>query len=881
MPGPGVLEGVFTAGTYFTMPHRALPPVPRQLTELRRPLFLSALLVSTLLPAQIDTTLATKPDTTRQEQPQLPVFTITADDLDAELGAQDISGILQSSRDIYTSTAGFSFGSARYRIRGYDSRNTQVSINGVFVNDMESGWATWSQWAGLNDVTRYMEVRTGVSPSRYNFGGLGGYTDINVRASSLRKGIRVSYASANRAYRNRLMFTASTGMRKDGWAFSFSGSRRWAEEGYVEGTSFDAWAYFLSAEKKVNDKHSLSFTAFGAPIVQGRQGVAIQEAYDLAGTNYYNPNWGYQNGEKRNARMSFDHKPVLMLSHRYKPDANTNWNTTLYYTFGRDGLTGMQWFDAQDPRPDYYRYLPSYYMPSLSVNGQNDPMMAARLTSEWQNDVNRRQINWDQLYFANGKNLYTVQNANGIAGNNVTGNRSKYILEEQRADPTRIGINSVYDKALANNVHVTYGASFHRQKTHYFKVIDDLLGGDFWVDVDQFAERDFNDSLTAQNDLDQINKVVREGDMFGYDFDIHTRLYNAFGQYEKKWSHLEVYGGAEVTYTSFWRDSRLRNGRFPEQSFGTSEMHNFFTYGLKGGAVGKLTGRHFISANVVWMTRPPIPRTAFISPRTRGEVIDGLTTEKIWSGDLNYIVRSPRLKGRATVYYTRMSDGLWSRSFYHDEYRTLVNYTMTGVDQVHQGVELGLEAKLSATWSATAVLGTGDFRYASRPEATITRDNNPEVFDAGRTVYWENYKVGGMPQTAASLGVRYNSPKFWFAGVNANYFDDMYLDPNPDRRTAEAIGNYVESDPQVALLTDQTKLDPGVTVDLFLGKSWMIKRQYRVAVNATISNLLNNTDLRVGGFEQSRYDRTDANRFPPKYSYLFGRNYFAMVTFSF
>ncbi len=87
-----------------------------------------------------------------------------------------------------------------------------------------------------------MEVRTGVAASRYNFGGLGGYTDINVRASSLRKGIRVSYASANRAYRNRLMFTASTGMRKDGWAFSFSGSRRWAEEGYVEGTSFDAWA---------------------------------------------------------------------------------------------------------------------------------------------------------------------------------------------------------------------------------------------------------------------------------------------------------------------------------------------------------------------------------------------------------------------------------------------------------------------------------------------------------------------------------------------------------------------------------------------------------------------------------------------------------------
>ena len=327
--------------------------------------------------AQTDTTLAVRPDTTQTNTPRVPVITVTADDLDSELGAQDISGILQSSRDVYTATAGFNFGTARYRVRGYDSRNMLVSINGVFVNDMESGWATWSQWAGLNDVTRYMEVRTGVAPSRYNFGGLGGYTDLNVRASNVRKGVRVSYASADRAYRNRLMVTASTGMRKDGWAFSFSGSRRWADEGYAEGTSFDAYAYFLSAEKKLNDRHSISFSGFGAPMVQGRQGVAVQEAYDLAGTNYYNPNWGYQDGVKRNARMSFDHKPMFIASHQYTPNEKTNWNTSIYYTFGRDGLSGLQWFDAQDPRPDYYRYLPSYYTPTSSTS----PM--ARTSIPW------------------------------------------------------------------------------------------------------------------------------------------------------------------------------------------------------------------------------------------------------------------------------------------------------------------------------------------------------------------------------------------------------------------------------------------------------------------------------------------------------------------
>ena len=186
-----------------------------------------------------------------------------------------------------------------------------------------------------------------------------------------------------------------------------------------------------------------------------------------------------------------------------------------------------------------------------------------------------------------------------------------------------------------------------------------------------------------------------------------------------------------------------------------------------------------------------------------------------------------------------------------------------------------------STWQMTALYAGGDYRYDSRPTATITRNNSPEVFASERTVYWKNYKVGGMPQTAASLGLRYNSPKFWFAGVNVNWFGNIYLDPNPDRRTEPAVDNLVVSDPQWDGLLTQEKLDDNMTVDAFAGKSWMIKRKYRIAFNLSVSNVLDNQDFKVGGFEQLRYDRMDVDRFPPKYSYLFGRNYFAMLTFSF
>lgn len=845
---------------------------------MRIPSFSAALpafmvLLPALVAAQTDSTTTATPDTTAAGvQPRVPVFTITADDLDAELGNQDISGILQSSRDVFTSTAGFNFGSARFRVRGLDSEHMPVSINGVLMNDLELGWASWSNWGGLNDVTRGMQVRTGLGPSRINFGGMGGYTNMDVRPSQLRKGLRVSYASTNRAYRNRVMATYSTGMQANGWAFSGSGSRRWAEEGYIEGTSFDAYAYYLAAEKRFNAKHSVSFSAFGAPIVQGRQGIAQQEAYDLAGTNYYNPNWGYQDGAIRNSRMSFDHKPMFMLTHNHKPNEKATWNTSLFYTFGRDGQTRLNWNDAADPRPDYYRYLPSYY-------AETDPGYANVLAQGWQ-DGSRGQIDWDQLYFANGKNLYTVENANG-SGTDLTGFRSKYIVEEQRMDPTRLGINSVYSRELDNDRQLTYGGSIHRQKTRYFKVIDDLLGGEFWVDVDQFAERDFNDPNVAQNDLATPNKVVEQGDVFGYDYDINTDLYTGFVQYEKRFQQVDVYAGAEAGHTSFRRDSRFRNGRFPETSFGDGERHGFFHYGVKAGATYKVTGRHFLTANAAYQLRPPSSRNAYISPRTRDQVMDGLTNESTWSGDVSYVVRSPRVKARATLYYARTMDQIWSRSFYHDEYLTLINYTMSGVDQTHRGGEVGIEANLSSTWQLTAVYAGGDYRYSSRPTANITRDNSTEVFATDRTIYWNNFKVGGMPQTAASLGLRYNSPKFWFAGVSANYFDDIYLDPNPDRRTQEALQNLVTSDPQWDALLTQTQLDANMTVDLFAGKSWQLKRKYRIAVNVTVSNLLDNQDFIIGGFEQLRYDRMDVDRFPPKYSYLFGRNYFAMMTFSF
>lgn len=836
-------------------------------------LFTVLFLVTTIINAQTDTLSQSGGDSLIDNT---PAFSASLDLLEGEAETQDVSGLLQSSRDIYTSVAGFNFGAARYKVRGYDAENFTAFMGGIKLNEPESGRAIWSFWGGLNDITRYQETKAGIDASPYSFASIGGYSNISIRASEFRKGSRFSYAYTNRAYNHRVMLTHSTGMLKNGWAFTVSASRRYSKEGYVEGTFYDAASYFLSAEKKLNEQHSIGIVGFGSPTIQGRQGIATQEVYDLTGNNYYNPNWGYQNGEKRNARIRNNHKPMVLLNHYFTINEKSKLTSTVAYSFGKTGSTRLNWAEAKDPRPDYYRYLPSYF----SEPGQE--LSFQQYTNNWQNGIGT-QLNWDDMFFANSKNLYTVVDANGTEGNYVTGNRAKYIVEEERLDVSHIILNSVFSHKKNEHLNLTAGLNVSMYKSMNYKIVDDLLGADFWLDVDKFAETDFfeNIEIVEQNDVDNPNRVVYEGDRFGYDFDININTYNVFAQAEVKSSKIDWFATLDLSQTMLWRTGNMKNGKFLEDSYGDSDKKNFFNYGIKAGLIYKITGRHLIRANTVYLTRAPFARNAFISPRTRNQIVDGLKSETIYSGDLSYLVRYPNVKLRVTGYYTEIKDRTWVRSFYHDELRSFVNYIMTGVNQLYTGMELGAEVKITPTISTTAVFGIGDFLYNSRPEATIVQDNSTELLAENKTIYIKNYHIGGTPQTIASLGLRYNSPKYWFAGISGNYFTDNYLAPNPDRRTEEAVSKYVEDDPQVDQILDQEKLDDGLTFDLFAGKSWRVKKKYFIRLNLSVSNILDEKDLKTGGFEQLRYDSNNIDRFPPKYGYMYGRSYFAMVSLLF
>ncbi|HXB39724.1 MAG TPA: TonB-dependent receptor [Bacteroidia bacterium] len=851
----------------------------------------SFLLVTNWSFSQTDTTSTktinnAETDTVNSTNGILPIFSTTTSDISGNnLQSQDVTSLLGSTRDIFMQTVSMHFITARFRYRGYNTDNMTVMMNGVRLNSLENGTAGWSTWGGMNDVIRYMDMKTGLGSSRSTFGDVGGYFNLNVFASTFKKGLRVTYSQGNRIFKERVTLTYASGLLPSGWAFSFSGTARYAAQGYVPGTSFMGFGYFMGADKKLNDNHTLSFVGFGAPITQGRQSMETDEAYALVGDKHYNSYWGFQNGQVRNAKTSTTNVPTAIVSEVWRINDNSKLTTSAFYSFGRTSLTNLNYYGVGlNPAPDYYKNMPSYYGPSSEYA---NPTKFANLTAAWQNNstnpisgFSTQQIDWAGLYNANYNNLHTVYNVDGIAGTSYTGKLSRYAVEEQRQDISSYGFNSIYNTRLNNNIYVTGGLNATVAYTRYYKVMNDLLGGDYWLDLNQFANQISPNNSVMQNNINDPNKLIRKGDVYGYDYNLNVSRYELWGQAEKTFSKFDVYVSATVSSNSFFRDGHMVNGLFPTTSGGNSKTLSFINYGVKSGITYKIDGHNYITVNAATITKPPLPSNAFISPRSRNDEIPNMQSEKIFTGDITYNVRFPWLRGRITYYHTMINNQVWGRSYYDDVFSTNVNYFMTNLNQLNQGIELGVEGIIQKQWSVVGALAYGNYVYTNRPTATISADNTAALLVADRTIYFKNYHVGGAPEVAGSIGLRYNAKKYWYAGVYFNYFDNNYVTINPDRRTAEALTKYIPTDPQVAKITDQEKLPGAYTIDFMAGKSFKFKNKYGLNLTMMVNNLTNNM-FKNFGEEQLRHDVNFIDKFPNKYSYTLGLTYMLSAAFSF
>ncbi|MBO7378152.1 MAG: TonB-dependent receptor, partial [Bacteroidales bacterium] len=338
-------------------------------------------------------------------------FTFTESQLDEDLdAAQVIANVTSSSNDPYRSEVGFLWSAMRFRLRALDNMYATSYLNGLQFNDLELGRFNYSLLGGMNDATRNKE---GADNSEFNtFGvvGLAGGDNTNLRASKFQQGQKITASLCNRNYMYRGMYSFGTGLMGNGWAFGGLIGYRGAKEGVIEGTFYNSLSYLLSMEKRFGENHALSLVTFGAPTERAQQGASTEEAYWLANSHYYNPNWGYQNGKKRNARVVNDYEPTAILTWDWHIDDNSSLTSNVGFRYGMYSSTALGFAgEAYDPRPDYYKNLPSsiFNVYDLSINNSDylheNPFLMDQyntLMERWSTKAGR-QIDWDRLYYIN------------------------------------------------------------------------------------------------------------------------------------------------------------------------------------------------------------------------------------------------------------------------------------------------------------------------------------------------------------------------------------------------------------------------------------------------------------------------------------------------
>nr|WP_299054141.1 TonB-dependent receptor [uncultured Polaribacter sp.] len=812
------------------------------------------------------------------EQPDLSIISITDDELNNDANSADnISGLLQATKDVFLRAAAFQFSASFFRLKGLGSEHGKVLMNGIELNKVLDGRAQWSNWGGLNDVLREQEFSNGLAISNVAFGGVLGSTNFNTRASKQRPGSRISYSSSNRSYQHRVMATHTMPVTRKGWSFTFSGSRRLGNEGFNDATSYNATSFFTAIEKKISKNHQINFTGIFAQNRRGKSSPNTQEVVDLKGIKY-NEYWGRLNGRKLNSRLKDVEEPIIMLNHFWTISDKNKLQTNVSYQFGSIGNSRLDFNGGANPSPTYYQKLPSYFLANSNFFG------AYSVQKQF---LEKGQLDWGAIFDANITN----------SSSNIN---SAFVLYEDRNDDRQLTLNTIYNSQIDKHISVTGKLEYKRLKSHNYAKTLNLLGGSGYLDINNFADT----AAKRQNDLQNPNRVVGIGEKFKYNFNLNAAIINAFAQIQFTYYKVDFYTAINLLKTDYQREGFYKNGRFEDNSLGNSNPLNFLDYQLKTGGTYKINGHHLIEAHLGYFTQAPTIRNSFSNVRENNNVVANLMSEKIISADVSYIKRGNILTTKLTGYYTYIKDATEISFYFGDgiggDNTAFVQEILSGIEKQHVGLELGVEAQITPAFKLNGAASIGSFTYANNPNLYLNSDiTNEGIFDEnGRSKddvsNLKNYKIAAGPHNAISVGFEYRDPNYWWFGASLNFFSNTYIDVAPLTRSSNFYKDidgltFPDYNLETAkTLLQQEKFNNYNVLNIVGGKSWKVNKYY-ISFFGTVNNLLN-TIYKSGGFEQGRnanYYQLKADKekdnpiFGNKYWYGRGTTYFVNVNLSF
>ncbi len=812
-------------------------------------------------------------------------FTFT----EAQLGEDDDMSsnvsIINSNSNIYASEVGYLFSPMRFRYRAFDQRYNDIYINGTPINDMESGQFRYSWVGGLNQQTRNMESALPFETNNFSMTGMGGSNNYNFRPASMPVGHRFTLSGANRSYTLRGMYTFNSGLNSKGWAFSANVTYRWANEGYVEGTFYNSLSYFLGVQKVFGDgSHSLSLVTWGNPTERASQGAGTDEMYWLANDRYYNPYWGYQNGKKRNSRVVHDYSPTALLTWDWKIDNETKLTTSLLGKYTMYESTKLNYNNSSNPHPSYWKNMPSSYYDVWGESGESNRTPQAledwnRAYEYWTSSKANRQINWDQLYYANGIAAQQGQDA-------------MYYIQAKHNDALTFTFASTLNKELGKDNQWNLGIVAATNKGMHYQTMEDLLGASTYHNINTYALGTYDrNSDEIQYDLNHRDKVIGVGDKFGYDYNLLVNNAKIWSSYTENFGILHYTIAAKLGYTSMQRDGKMRNGLAANNSYGKSKTAEFIDGGFKFNSSLNLGRGNTLTFGIGYEHRAPQARTAFASPEINNDFVTDLKNEQVFSTELGYQFENAWLHANLNAYYSHLRNVTDWQNYYFDDINSFSYVSLTGIKKEYYGLEAGLRFKVTSAFDINLLGTISDAKIRNNSHVRYMNSTSAEYTD--EIVYNKGMRDSGTPLTAASLGLSYHSGG-WYIDLNCNYYDRIYLSYAPSYRYQSTLdtrhgiyGNVYNDGKLIPSAVEQAQGHGGFMLDGSIGRSIYLKRGM-LSINLMVTNILNNQNLCTGGYEQSRSNYTASgntraysfSRNPMRF-YAYGTNGMLNITYRF
>ncbi|MCQ2346256.1 MAG: carboxypeptidase-like regulatory domain-containing protein [Paludibacteraceae bacterium] len=678
-------------------------------------------------------------------------------EIEEKIGNQEFVEVLKNTPGVHPNKQGGGWGDSEIFMRGFSSENVGVVINGAPMNDMEWGGTYWSNWQGLSDVTTIMQTQRGLGASKISSPSVGGTINIVTKGIDAKKGGFMSYAMGNDGY-NKVAFSVSTGLMKNGWAITVLGSRTWGD-GYVQGTKFTGYTYFANISKRINDSHQLSLTAFGAPQEHFQRaasyGALTLAEYDkvkkwMTGDMHwtrYNPTYGFDsNGNMKSSSYNVYHKPQISLNHVWKIDYKSSLSTSAYVSIGR----GYGYAGEAGAHSGY-----SY--------------------SDW-NGASYGALN---MNFRKADGTFDYAKIEEINAASEYG--SALIMSKSQNYHNWVGLVSTYTNQFADCVDFYGGVDVRYFNATHTNVIVDLYGGDYYLDPSRADVKVENNKNAA--DPEWVNKKLGVGDVCYRDYDAYIVQEGLFAQAEYNKHGWSAFINGAINLNHYWRIDHM----YYDEEHAKSERLMFLGGNIKGGFNYQINHHNNIFVNIGFISRAPkFNYGAFLSQTTSNAVNRDAKNEKIASAELGYSFHNEYVNVSLNGYFTEWMDKTMTKSGNLDNQQEYY-MNMTGVNARHFGGELEIKARPTKWMELNAMVSLGSWKWDSdsvkglaydahgnalRTDGTVTEPGADD--QAYAIINMKGINVGGSAQTTANLGITFKPFKGFRIGAEYTVYDRNY-----------------------------------------------------------------------------------------------------------